>query len=236
MSLILESQPTFKWNSLWQPIEYVLYFYDVDFYAVTDNGTGYALVQHDTYTYTGYDDGNHYLYIDGTDYNGMFKILEVVDSTHIVIDTPYIGDDSGIIGLTYAVDTISLVAGYAPPHTFAASNPEETICAIRAVADPIDGKIHIRVEKYLQSKFKISPPFVGYDYWMSTPFHVVDEGLGVLDTIQRYAINSAITTDDLQAFTVPGAILNSTEFIDFQQSIYLYSQIVNDGIYNTKIV
>lgn len=231
MSLILETEPV-KWSSLWRPIEYVFHHYDVDYNSVSNNG-GNAKIEHDAHDYSG--EVGEYVYLSGTVYVGMFLILSIDDATHITVDTPYVSTDTGGVGLIGVVDTVYLVAGYASGHVFNSSNPERTVCYIRSVVSPVDGKIHIRVEEYLQSVFKIMPPTEGFDYWMSTPFKLMEEGLGVIDTFQKYAANAAIKTSSLQGYTIPGTLLTPDGFINYGNACYITSQIVNNAIYNNFV-
>ena len=232
MSLVLETEPL-KWSSLWRPIEYVFHHYDVDFSSVADNGSGYAQVQHDSHDYSGQE--GEYVYMNGTVYKGMYKIRAVDDSTHLTLETSFTVDESGGIGLIGIVDTMYLVAGYPTSHSFHSSNPERTVCYVRARASSVDGKVHIRVEEYLQSVFKIMPPTQGFDYWMSTPFQLMDDGDGLMDTFQKYAANAAIKTSSLQGYTVAGQLLTPDGFIDYGNACYITSEIVNNAIYNNFV-
>ncbi len=155
-------------------------------------------------------------------YAGTYTITSIT-ATGIVLNTAYVGNDSGTVYSTRV--PIEINAGYEPGHPGESDYPYGVIANITGVRG-VDGLITFDVSGFLKGILKeVKTPRIGRDFQMSIPFNVAV--IGIIKTT-RYALNGTLEQSDLATYDAAGKILNAREPIHFQNGRTIYSMIWQD--------
>jgi len=205
------------WNSAHRPIIYTItpnYLFTI----VGNNGGNGAFVTADA---VGFVVGSSVIIETGT-YAGTHTVLSVA-SGNIILNTPYISNDSGILVATRVA--VELYAGYDSDHPGYTDYPYAKIADITAIRG-IDGLCHVDVSGYIKGVLKeVKKPRFGRDFQMSVPFKMRYSGIW---RTPLFALNGVFQQSDLASYNANGKILNAREPIHFKNGKTIYSMIWNE--------
>ena len=206
------------WSSINRPVVYKYLFDSYYFTGVIDSG-GFARM-----AISPADIGNFSLNqrvrISSGLYAGNWSIT-AIGANYIILNTAYI---INTIGAVYPLSNVSveLWAGYDATHPYYANNPERKIADIIGVP-ALEPYAEINVAGFLKGLFKkITPPVIGPDFAMSTPFFLK---IGATTYTKRYALNGTFEDQVLNNLNSNYAILNARTPIHFKDNQCLYSMI-----------
>jgi len=155
-------------------------------------------------------------------YAGTYTITSIT-ATGIVLNTAYVGSDSGTVYSTRL--PCQVYAGYDAAHPGYADYPYGLVANITGIRGA-DGVVKIDISGFLKSVLKeVKAPRIGRDFQMSIPYKMV---IGFDSDSIKYALNGTLEQSDLDSNFPPGTILNAREPIHFQNGRTIYSMIWRD--------
>ena len=241
------------WNPIFQPIQYEF----IDFTFVNNTGAiteslarpGFVRLDGNPADFTSAFFGNEvlggFVKIQGSAvplYNGIFRVIGFDLGGDLILDFPYIADDSGLmIYLNYERNlfTFDLWSGFESWHPNFNDRPTVKIATTQAVPNPASydgGKIIIRVDPFLKSSKAGLVPFIppvltGVDIGLFTQFKLFNADIGFTDI--KLASVAAITSDDFNVIAndslpliTPGSLIKRAGYP------IIYSQVQGYQILN----
>lgn len=203
--LTLTSQPS-AWNSVHQPIPFVLDFEEKNLTQVNDvSGSAQFVVT--LYDYELPTAGDR-IYVESGIYAGFHTVVSTTLSVGVIniqTNTTYTANSSGMnVKAVIPVPEISLYKGYDTGEEYDTELPYELVATFTPVVS-LTGDIQFDVSGFLKSIFTIEAPTIGIDFSLFNRFRIDFTGnmlspggaFYIFPTWQ--ALNSAIPTAELMS-------------------------------------
>ena len=212
------TQPDF-WNSVHRPIIYRYYYDSYYFAAAGASGSNTDFVLANPSHAANFSVGQRVNIPTGI-YTGNYTVQSIAGNA-IRLNVTYTAGASGQLAPMSNI-AVELWAGYPVGHPAYDDNPERKIADVVGVPS-VYPYAEINVSGFLKGLFKkVTPPVLGPDWAMSSPFFVK---VGGATYTTKYAINGTWKQDILNNGSGFFAILNARDPIHFKDGTCIYSAL-----------